>query len=662
MFQKFLLVIVFSVFISDLNAQKFELGKVTVKELQEKLNPDDTTASAAILYKKARTYFTYNRKQGFTATHECEFRIKIYKKEGLDWANFSIPYYVGYEELNDDMVKFSNCVTYNLENGSIVKTKLNGEGKFKKNVNEYWNEASITMPNVKEGSVVEFKYTLKSENVVKFPTFDFQYDIPVNFVEYKTEIPEFYIYKPILTGFFRPESETKVVSGYQNFDNENNHTVNLSYQQINTIYSAYKVPAIKEERYVDNIDNYKSSVKYELEKTRFPDVPEKNYSLTWEDVAKTIFKEKEFGKQITEHAYFEQDLRTILKNATTESEKINTIFKFVQNKMHWNNEYSYYSDKGVKKAYEENTGNAAEINFILIAMLNYAGINANAVLTSTISHGIPVFPSRTIFNYVVASAKVDGKNILMDATNKFTTPNILPFYALNWTGRMIRQDGTSEEINLVPKTMSKELFNMMVSIDATGKVSGKFRVQKTDYEALRFREKYGSAASENYLEKIENDFDGIHITDYSVENKATDLSQPIIETFNFTSDNVSEIIGDKIFINPLLFFTQTKNPFVQEKRELPIYFGYPAQEKYNITFEIPAGYTVESLPKSITIATPENIGLFSFKIVAAENKIQVSVTSEMNTALVSADFYDTLKMFYQKAIDKQNEKIVLKKI
>jgi hypothetical protein len=662
MFKKLLLVIVFATCLLEMNAQKLELGKVSVKELQEKFNPDDTTANAAILYKKARTYFTYNRKEGFSTVHEYEFRIKIYKKEGLDWANYSVPYYVGYDGLNDDTVKFSNCVTYNLENGSIVKTKLNGEGKFKKDVNEYWNEASITMPNVKEGSVIEFKYTLKSENIVKFPTFDFQYDIPVNFIEYKTEVPQFFIYKPILIGYFKPESDMKVVTGYQNFDDENQHTVNLSFQQVNTVYSAYKVPAIRDERYVDNLDNYKSAVKYELEKTRFPDVPEKIYTLTWDDVAKTIFKEKDFGKQLTEHVYFEQDLKTILKDATTDTEKINAIFKFVQNKMNWNNEYSYYSDKGVKKAYEESTGNAAEINFILTSMLNYAGINANPVLTSTVSHGIPVYPNRTIFNYVVASAKVGDKHILLDATNKFTAPNILPFYALNWTGRLIRQEGTAEEINLVPKAASKEIYNMIASIDATGKVNGKFRVQKTDYKALYFRQKYGAASNDNYLEKLENDLGGIHITNYAVENKATDLSQPVIETFNFTSDNESEIIGDKIFLNPLLFFTETKNHFVQEKRELPIYFGYPTQEKYNITFEIPAGYAVESLPKNITIATPENVGLFSFKTIAADNKIQVSVTSEMNTALISADFYETLKEFCQKMIDKQNEKIILKKV
>lgn len=644
-----------------INAQKFELGNVSIAELTEKVSPADTNAVAAILYNKAKTVFVYDEKIGFTAVHKYEFRIKIYKKEGLHWATYKVPYYVGYENLNDDTVSFSNAVTYNLENGALVKTKLNNEGSFKKNINEYWKEAAITMPNVKVGSVIEFKYTLKSENIVKFPTFTFQYDIPVNFSEYKTEIPELFIYKPIQVGIFKIHSEAKIANGYQSFSNQYHQTVNLSFQQINSVYSAENIPALHDETYVDNIANYTAAVRHELEKTRFPDAPEKNYTQSWEDVAKTIFKEKDFAKQLNEHSYFDAEVRRIAGESLSEPEKISAILKFVQNKMHWDGEYAYWFDKGARKAYEDGTGNSAEINFILIAMLRAAGIKASPVLTSTIDHGIPIFPNRTIFNYIVAAADVGGKYVVLDAVNHYTSPDILPFYALNWTGRLIRADGTTDEINLVPTIPSKANYNILVSVEASGKIHGKYRSQKTDYNALRFREKQVGDNQQEYLEKLEND-NNFKISGYVIENKNTDVAKPVIETFNFTSDDECEIIGDKMFISPLLFLTETKNPFVQEKRELPIYFGYPTAERYNINFEIPAGYAVESMPKSVTIETPEKIGLFTFRILTSENKIQVLVNSEINAAMVSADFYESLKEFSKKAIEKQNEKIILKKI
>jgi len=149
-------------------------------------------------------------------------------------------------------------------------------------------------------------------------------------------------------------------------------------------------------------------------------------------VAQSIYKDKEFGVELNQKDYFSDDLKTILKNNdSTELAKVKTIFRFVQNKMNWNQFYGYSTHKGVKKAAIDRTGNTAEINFILIAMLNYAGINANPVLCSTVGHGIPNYPNRTVFNYVLAAGDIDGKRVLLDASSKFTTSNVLPLQALN---------------------------------------------------------------------------------------------------------------------------------------------------------------------------------------------------------------------------------------
>ncbi len=644
------------------NAQNFELGKVSVAELKEKQHSKDTSAVAAILFKNGKTTFTYSGDRGFTAITEVTMRIKIYKKKGYDWANFSVPYYVGYEHYNDDVVKFSNAVTYNLVNGAIEKTKLNSEGSFKKNVNEYWNEASITLPNVKEGSIIEFKYVLKSENIVKFPVFNFQYEIPVNSAEYITSIPYFFTYKPIRIGYFDLKVDAKVVDGSFNFEDKNHQTVMLSFKQIRSKYTAENIPALEEESFVDNIQNYRSSVHHELEKTNFPDEKEKNYSKDWDGVTKTIYAEKEFGKELEERDFFLDNIKAILKGIDSKEERLNVIFKFVQNKMNWNNENGYYTDKGVKQAYINQIGNVAEINFILIAMLKSAGIEASPVLVSTLEHGIPVFPNRTVFNYVIAAANIDGKEILLDASHKYTTQNILPLNVLNWTGRLIKQEGISQEIDLVPTKPSAKYYTIMVKVDNAGKIEGKYRVQKTDYEAYSFRDKYAEMNTDNYLEKIENDLNGIKIKDYTIENKKSDLDKPVIETFTFASDNHCEVIGEKLFINPMLFFTQSQNPFIQEVRQMPIYFGYPTQERYNISFEIPEGYAVESLPQPMKIFSDGKELSFSINTVSQGNRVQILVTKEINMAIVSADFYGAIKEFYQKMIDKQNEKIVLKKI
>ena len=641
--------------------QKYELGKVSVKELEEKFYPTDTSAPAAIIYKMGKSFFTYNITNGFRLVHEYEFRIKIYKKEGLDWANFKVPYYVGYESLNKDFVEFSEAVTYNLENGTIVKTKLKSEGRFKNKINEFWNESSIAMPNVKVGSVIEFKYSHRSEDLGEFPNFYFQYAIPVKYANYKTEIPNFFSYKPISTGFFKLKSSAKEEEGFQNYANEHNQSQSMSYQQINSAYTGENIPALKDEGYIDNVENYRSSIQHELEKIRYPQQPEKNFSETWEGVAANIYKKKEFGEQLRERQYFEQYLNPYIKSNDDQNARCKAVFDYVKRTLTWNGKYGYLTRKGLKQAFAERTGNVAEINLMLIAMLNYAGVEAYPVLLSTKDNGVPVFPNNRIFNYVIAAVTIDGKQLLLDATSKNSLPDILPFRDLNWTGRLIRQDGTSKEINLVPQTMSKQSVVVMAKLESSGRLSGKCRVYKTDYLAYGFREIFGKANNIQYIERLESKLNNVVISNYVVEN-TDDLSKPISESFDFTSNNDVEIIGDKIFINPLLFYAVSKNPFMAETRELPIYFGYPNQEKYNVNIDIPDGYMIESIPKSMALSLGENVGSFTFNIASKENKIQLNAVNEIKVTMISGAFFGSLKEFYQKMIDKQNEKIVLKKI
>ncbi len=660
---RFLLIcIVFFWSTITIQAQNYELGKVTVAELSEKIHPKDSSAPAAILFKKGRTYFGYNKDVGFYANHVCEVKIKIYKKDGLSWADQKVRFYSGYEKLNEDRLEFSEAVTYNLENGNIVKTKLNNQGEFKTKINKYWKEKTITLPNVKVGSIIEYKYVLKSENLVKFPDFDIQFDIPVNYFYYKTQIPEFYIYKPILIGGIPLESESKFTGASQSFDNAYNQTSSFSYKQIESFYTGKDVPALKEEPYVDNLENYRGSIQQELERVRLPDQPVKDYSLTWEGVAQTIFKDDSFGEQLNELSLFADDLSKLVSNVEDKNERLNLIFTYVKNRMNWNEINSCYTEKGVAKAYKEQTGNVAEINFILINMLRAAGIKANPVLVSTIQNGLPVYPTRAGFNYVIAAVEIDGQRILLDASHKLTALNILPLNVLNGKGRLIKKDGGSEEIELNPAIPSKEIYGMIVKIDPDGKMNGQVKVQRTDYDAYSYREENNAKAQDVYLEKLENNLGGIEILNYKIENQKSNLDQPVTETFSFTSSSRSDIIDGKIFVNPLLFFTRNKNPFTQEKRQMPLYFGYKNMEKFNINIQIPEGYAVEFIPKPVKITSEDKQMSYILNFSVVGNKIQIVSQKEINNSIFAAEDYEMIKEFFQKMIVSQNEKIILKKI
>jgi hypothetical protein len=650
-------------------SQKYELGKVTIAELEEKTHPLEPSAGAAILYSKGVSKMTYSDNAGFTLVTEVQMKIKIYNKEGYDWANKVITFYS--TDSDREIVDIDNAATYNLVGGSIKKTKLKSEGEFTEKVNKLWKQKKIMMPDVKEGSIVEYEYTIRSPFATVLPEWRFQESIPVNHSEYTTRIPEFYEFKPNFRGYFTPKvTRTSTTASVTSTSKERTgvyvskttfSTDKTDFKENVTVYSLDKLPSMQDESYVSNIDNYLASVEHELSITRYPNSPIKMYSNSWEDVANTIYKYDDFGPELKRTGYFETDVTALIAGVNSPAEKAALIFNYVKNRMNWNKFNGYSCDTGVKKAYTDKVGNTAEINLMLTAMLRFAGLNADPVLVSTRSNKIALFPARSAFNYVIAAVEINGKTLLMDATTKWAVPNILPVRAVNWNGRLIRKDGTSAEIPLTPQGLSREVVSMSATLDKEGKVTGKARDTYFDYNAFLFRENYNGLSQESYLEKLEKGYKGMEISNYKLSNDK-DLSKPVVEDYDFTNNNVADIIGDKMYINPMLFLAKAENPFKQEKREYPIDFVFPHQDKYTIGINLPEGYVLESLPQPVSLTMEDNMGSFKYNLVANGNLIQVAVTMDINAATIGPDYYDTLKSFYQKMLEKQNEKIVLKRL
>lgn len=656
-------------FISKVTAQEFKLGKVSVAELEEKKHPKDTAAVAAILYKRGVSRFDYNSNDGFVLMTEVETRIKIYKKEGYSYANQAISYSISGN--SKESVQISDANTFNLVNGKVEKTKLKSDGMFDESVSKFYGRKKITLPNVQEGSVIEYRYIVKAPYISWMRDWRFQYDIPVNSSEFSTYIPDYYSFNVMHKGYVFPEKtvEKKATSvlltnnerSVNNRSQSKLSTEKIDYFETRTNYSVKNLPAIKDEAFVNNIDNYTSILAFELAAEKWPNTPEKYYSTDWNSVVKTIYDYDDFGPELNRTGYFEDDLKKILAGINTPEEKILTILNYVKSTVKWNSYMGYGTDNGVRKAYKEKSGNIADINLMLTAMLRYSGLNANPVLLSTRSNGIPLFPNRTAFNYVIAAVETPDGNILLDATDKFSTPNILPLRTLNWQGRLIRKDGTSQQVDLMPKKTSNDNVFINYSIDAEGKVTGKTRRQSTDYNALVTRGNISNLKQEEYLEKLENLNNKIEISDYSRTNEK-EILLPIIETYSFTGNNLCELIGGKIYLNPMLFFTNDKNPFKQEVREYPVDFSYPFTDKYNITIQIPEGFSVETLPAPSVIAMEDNLGTFKYNIAANGNSLQVSIQHQINEAIVSTEQYEMLKEYYKGMIAKETEKIVLKRI
>lgn len=625
--------------------QNINLDNVSISELNEQHHSIDSSASAAYIFKTGTAKFILNGVGVWSVITEVNIKIKIYKKEGLKYANFEVPYYVG-GNINEGVI-FSKACTYNLENNKIIKTKLEGEGEFKEQINKKWRTKKISLPAVKVGSVIEFSYKHTSSYFTKIEDWSFQEDIPVNYVDYYIYIPEYLRYRTLITGYVDIERDVKIINTGR-------------FGEVKYGYKSKNVPALKIENYVFDNENSKSVLKNEIATIDYPNRQVKNYTLDWEGVAKSLLEEDDFGKQLKQTGFFEKDIDSVVKNSITIENKIDAILTFIQNKISWNGAYGYLTDKGVKKAYSDSSGNVAEVNINLINALNYLGIKSYPVLVSTRGNGIVAYPSRYGFNYLIVGALVDGKYVLLDATDKLSTKNILPLKALSWKGRLIVNEKETVEIFLENLKKSNKNITGQFNIYGDGKLEGKIRNQLFDYFAYDYRKKGFLKNNQFTTENIEREYPFMKINDYLVQNKE-ELTKPIIETFDLKHDFLTEKIGEHIYFSPMLMFQINDNPFKNNERLYPIDFNFPLKESYNLLINIPEGFEVDFLPEQINLKTDNEYLVFKMSVLKKEKLLHVIATFEINSAFVPSKHYSSLKEFYKEMIKKQSEKIILKK-
>lgn len=649
-------------------AQEVKFGKVSKAELEEKFYPSDSVAEAVYLYRQRTTRYDYKRNEGFVIINEFHIRAKIYNKEGFEKANFQVGYYKP-DKGSKERIKDIKGYTFNLENGKVVKSKLSKSNIFDDKISKYRAIKKIAMPSVKEGSVIDLKYTLISPYVQTIDDLKFQFDIPVKQLDYKIEHPEYFVFNKTPKGYYivpfkESKREGSISFGQSVSWNENNRAnvqnngrTLMFYKET---YNAKEIPALRSgEPFVGSIQNYRGGMKYELSAIKYPNSVPKMFTTSWSKVVKQIYKSSSFGGELTKSSFFKDDLQSLLANVSSDNEKIVAIYELVKSKVKWNGYYGKYADVPIRKAYKEGTGNVASINLLLTSMLREAGFDANPVLTSTRANGIPVLPTRDGFNYVISSITTPNGVILLDASEKYSSVNNLPFRAMNWNGRLVRKDGTSASIALTPKRHALEDRFVNVKLSDDGTVEGMVRTKYTGLRALNYRKSNNVLKEEDVKSKLEDSY-AIEIDNFKVTN-AKNNYKPLARLFKFSSEDLVEEISGKMYINPLLFFAYQTNPFKVDERKYPVDFGIPWKEKNTVTIEIPEGYKIESIPEVAAIGLPDGIGLFKYQVKQIGNKVKVVSLLQFNTGVIVPQYYQQLKDFFKQIVEKETEKITISK-
>jgi len=663
------IIIILLVLVSQITqAQKYKFGKVSKAELEEKFYPLDSTADAAVLYSERKTSFEFVSGQGFHIVEKYFKRIKIYTPEGYNQATKEI---LTYHDSESQKVTGIKAKTYTLEGGKIVKTKLKSKNIYKTKKNKYYDITSFTMPNLKSGCILEWKYTFTSPYIGMLNPVEIQEEIPVKKILARIATPEYFNYNTKTKGFIHIPIKSDIVKRHATNTEKTRsksiwkptktsyNTSTISYDEKIQIIEMSDISALKDEPLSGNINNYKSGIDYELSFVKYPNSPIKAYATSWESVVEKIYQNTYFGEQIKKTKHFRDELNSTLQGVTDINGRINTIFQFAKNKIKWNDYYGKYSDEGVKKAYKKGEGSVGDINLSLVAMLQYAGLDANPVLVSTIENGIPIFPTRYGFNYVIAAVQSPDGLVLLDATEKNSLPNVLPRRVLNFQGMLIKKNGKSEWIPLYPTQHSFSKTVISAKLNEMG-FSGVARKTLTNNLLLNYRIEVRDKSKDDLIKWIDEDYKEIEVINARVSN-LDNLEKNTIETIQFESESFVEEIDGKIYINPLLYKQLTQNKFKTDKRNFSIFYDYPRAYINEVNISLPENYSVESIPEALEFILPDNLGFFKYTILQEGAMLKVKSSLVINKAVIPANYYTDLKEFYNQIIVKEAEKIIIQK-
>jgi len=663
------LLLLCSVFSATAQKAPLKFGDVPLEDLKMTSYDKDTSAVAVVLGDFGQSSFQYAEDKGFYIRFDRITRIKILKKDGTKWGTFEIPLY------KDGPVKEKisgiKAITFNLVNGKVEESKMKGDAMFLENYSKNYDIGKFTLPNVKVGSVVDVSYETTSEFLFNFQDWTFQSTIPVKHSEYRAKIPEYFTYEKFMQGYItltindQKANPTTLDISYRVEESRGSALTERVTDKVNLMENSYRwaaqdVPAFVEEPHMTTYKDYISKINFELAYIKYPNQPVKKVMGTWADINQKFSELEDFGGEVKGNGFLKKNVEEIIAGATTPDQKIQAIYNYVKKNITWNGTNRLFVDGSIKKVLEAKKGSSADINLLLASMINKADIKAFPVLVSTRDNGFvrQSFPMASQFNYVICLVRLEGKSVLLDATENLLQIGILPERCLNGQGLVITGQG-EEWVNLESGIMSKTVADAKLTVDHDGVVRGKVKINCNGYHAYDHRKKYLAKGEEDFVKEFLEDKTW-NISQKNFVN-VKEISEPFIEEYELDIDNHATVAGDVIYLKPILLLNEEENPYKLEKREYPVDYGSPFELVYTANIAIPDGYAVEELPAVKMLRLPENGGRFMYNISVVGATINVTSVLSINNAIYDQIEYLNLREFYNQIVAKQAEQVVLKR-
>lgn len=310
------------------------------------------------------------------------------------------------------------------------------------------------------------------------------------------------------------------------------------------------------------------------------------------------------------------------------------------------------------------SGSGDEIALLYVALARTAGLNVAPMKVVDRSRALfdeGLLNSGQLDDYI-AVAKLDGQEVYLDPGQK-----MCPFGLLHWKHTLakgFRLDDKNATIDRTPSPTYKTA-NLVrvadIAIDPAGSVTGDIRYVLQGQEAMRWRQialengedevkkKFNKWLQENLPEGVQGEFGHfLSLDDYNSN----------LVAIARVSGTLGAVTGKRFFLPGQFFESKSKQPFVEEKREIPVDVHYARVEQDQVTYRLPAGFGFESGPRTNNINWPAH-AVFSIATTEAANKVGVVRKLVYGYTILGPTEYADLRSFYQKVAEADQQQLIL---
>ena len=625
-------------------------GKVSEEECAMTVFPRDTAATALVLNEEHTLKIDFDISEGVPMVYTFHReRIKILKEEDKDRCDYE--FYVSRDPRDLESLTYISVVTYNLENGKVVSTKLPKSNIYRTRENDHYDKVTFAAPNVKVGSVVEVQFNMATSRYGQIDDFYFQRDIPVNRCSYILKLPRWLKFKMLSRGEadFRIKESSEGGLDLGNFFPGN--TLDI------TEYTAVDLPGLNREPGLYCPRQYRTAIAIVVSGLRFPSLY-KDFSVTWENVDEQV-RESAIIEQIKAGCRFKKEVDEAVAGKESQQDQLLAIIDLVRQKVQWNESYRLVPAEA-SKVLRERSGDSADINALVASAARYLGFNVSPVLLRRRSNGylLDIQPDTGAFNKMILRFDLnDGTILYVDAADPDGWFNLLDDNDLVNQARVVPIEGFGYWVDLTDLSRNITQYTVAAELTPDGVVKGQGKAVYVGVPSYHFKAAYRKIDEEEKMLEILEKECSAEVEDFSAEgvDKYSNTS-----SMQYSFERNCDVTGETIYVNPFLEHFHSETLFRAEERKLPVDFEYKEQIVYSFQLTLPEGYTVEQLPERRRIAS----GLPSSAVLSTMvrgNIVTLSYRFELGTLSCLPQNYQDARAYWTALLGIGEQMIVIKK-